>query len=56
MDEQNEPRDLMDDDIDFVDLDEDWDKDWEEGSLHERWEPRDDEIENLIDHADFEED
>lgn len=52
MDEQNEPRDLMDDDIDFVDLDEDW----EDDSPHERWEPRDDEIENLIDHADFEED
>jgi hypothetical protein len=43
-----------DNDIDF-----DWDEDEDERELarsSRRWEPADDQVEDLIDHADFEED
>ena len=43
-----------DNDIDF-----DWDEDEDERELarsSRRWEPEDDQVEDLIDHADFEED
>lgn len=49
--EKQEPADLMMEQMDW--LDEEWE---DEGDLRDRWEPRDDEVENLIDHADFEED
>lgn len=49
--EKQEPADLMMEQMDW--LDEEWE---DEGDPRDRWEPRDDEVENLIDHADFEED
>lgn len=48
--EKQEPHDLMEE-MDW--LDEEWE---DEGDPRDRWEPRDDAVEDLIDHADFEED
>lgn len=48
--ESDDLLDIMEDPIDWDDLDE------EESYLRERWSPRDDAVEDMIDHADFEED